>query len=122
MIERLLSSGTRAVVVWGFFNAALAAIFFGFVLSGTAGTFAADVYAAAVVLVFGVALAVWLARHRTGAEAAGVRVPARPSTAIMLAVTVSLLWWSLAYGAWIAMTAVLPFIAAIMLELGARRS
>ncbi|HEX7160188.1 MAG TPA: hypothetical protein VF223_03010, partial [Trebonia sp.] len=64
------SSGTGVVLIWGAFNAVLAAVLAGFVASGTvggagpAGALGFAIYAASTTLVFLVALAVWAGRRR----------------------------------------------------------
>jgi hypothetical protein len=65
-----------------------------------------------------IAVLVWLGRRRK----AGLRFPARPGAAALLAVGVALIWLGLPFGAWIQFLAALPLLAALMLEISAHRS
>jgi len=117
-VERWLT-GTTVVLVWGAFNAMLAAILAGFTASGftggagPAGALAFVIYGASVTLVFLIALAVWAGKRRR----AGLRVPPRPGAALLLAVAVAVAWLGLALGPWTAYLAVAPLVGAIVLEL-----
>jgi len=76
-------------------------------------------FAAAVIFVF--AGAVWLAqRFRPGRPE--LRLPARLGGVFLLAVTVTVACLALAFGPFMLMIAVLPFAAAIRLEILARRN
>lgn len=117
-MERWLT-GTTVVLVWGAFNAMLAAILAGFTASGfvggagPAGALAFILYGASTTLVFLIAVGVWAGkRQRTG-----LRVPPRPGAALLLAVAVGVSWLGLAFGPWPAFLAVAPLAAAIVLEL-----
>lgn len=118
--ERRLSPAA-VVVIWGIANLLLAAVLAGFTVARSAGLLVIDIYCASAALVFGLAVLVWLVRRRTPL-ARGLRVPARPAAAVLLAVGVALIWLGLPFGAWLPMLAVVPLIAALMLELTARRS
>lgn len=117
-MERWLT-GTTVVLLWGAFNAMLAAILAGFTASsfiggaGPAGALAFSLYAISTTLVFLVALVVWAGKRRR----AGLRVPPRPAAAVMLAVAVAMSWLGLAFGPWAPLLAIAPLVAAIVLEL-----
>jgi hypothetical protein len=117
-VERWLT-GTTVVLLWGAFNAMLAAILAGFTASGfvggagPAGALAFSLYAASTTLVFLIALVVWAGKRRR----AGLRVPPRPGAAVLLAVAVAVSWLGLALGPWAAVMAVAPLTAAVVLEL-----
>lgn len=119
-MERLFT-GTTVVLVWGAFNAMLAAILGGFTAAGLvggagrAGILAFSLYAASTTLVFLIALAVWGVRRRRAASAARP-LPPRPLAALLLALAVAMSWVGLAVGPWIAITAIGPLIAAITAE------
>lgn len=112
-------SGTSVVLIWGAFNAILAAILAGFTASGTvggagpAGALAFGIYGASTTLVFLIALAVWAGRRRLR----GLNVPPRPATALLLAAAVATAWTALAVGPWAAYLAAAPAVAAVALEL-----
>jgi hypothetical protein len=116
-VDRYLTS-TTVVLVWGAFNAMLAAILAGFTASGfiggagPAGALAFILYGICTALVFLIALAVWAGKRRT----AGLRVPPRPGAALLLALAVAVSWLGLAFGAWIACLAVAALIAAVVVE------
>ena len=117
-MERWLT-GTTVVLVWGAFNAMLAAILAGFTASGfvggagPAGALAFILYGASTTLVFLIAVGVWAGKRRR----AGLRVPPRPGAALLLAVAVGMSWLGLAFGPWVAYLAAAPLVAAIVLEL-----
>jgi Flp pilus assembly protein TadB len=68
-------------------------------------------------------VAVWLARRRDRQPLArGLRLPSRPAAALLLAVGVALVWLGLPFGAWLPMVAVVPLVAALAMEIAARRS
>lgn len=116
-MERWLTA-TTVVLIWGAFNAMLAAILAGFTASGFAGgagpsgALAFILYGAATTGVFLIALAVWAGRRRR----AGLRVPPRPSVALLLAVAVAMAWIGLALGPWVTYAAAAPLAAAIVAE------
>ena len=117
-MERWLT-GTTVVLVWGAFNTILVAILAGFTASGfvggagPAGALAFSLYAISTTLVFLIALVVWAGKRRR----AGLRVPPRPGAALLLAVAVAVSWLGLALGGWVAYLAILPLVAAVVLEL-----
>jgi hypothetical protein len=121
-VERWLSP-TAVVAAWGALNALLAGLLAGFTAAGLdggpgpGGALGFAIYAAASALVFVIALLVWLGRRR----ADGLRIPARPGAAALLAVGVTLIWLGLAFGTWIALLAAFPLLAAAMLEISAHR-
>jgi hypothetical protein len=119
-MERRLSPAA-VVVIWGIANVVLAAVLAGFTVAKSAGLLVIDLYCASAAIVFGVAVLVWLARRRRPL-ARGLRVPARPAAALLLAVGVALIWLGLAFGAWLPIIAVVPLAAALILELSARAS
>lgn len=116
-MERWLT-GTTVVLVWGAFNAMLAAILAGFTASGfvggagPAGALSFILYGASTTAVFLIALGVWAGKYRR----AGLRVPPRPSAALLLAVAVAMSWLGLAFGAWMAFMAIAPLVAAVVAE------
>ena len=116
-MERWLTA-TTVVLLWGAFNAMLAAILAGFTASGfvggagPAGALSFILYGASTTLVFLIALAVWAGKRRR----AGLRVPPRPSAALLLAVAVAMSWLGLAFGPWPALLAIAPMAAAIVSE------
>jgi hypothetical protein len=121
-MERWLSA-PAVVAVWGALNTLLAGLLAGFTAAGVdgspgpGGALGFAIYAAASALVFVIALLVWLGRRRTG----GLRIPARPGAAVLLAVGVALMWLGLPFGVWIQLLAALPLLAAVTLEISARR-
>ncbi len=121
-MERWLSAPV-VVAAWGALNALLAGLLAGFTAAGldgspgSGGALAFAIYAAASALVFVIAGGVWLGRRR----GAALRVPARPGAAALLAVGVTLIWLGLSFGAWIQLLAAFPLLAALMLEISARR-
>lgn len=106
------------MLVWGGFNAMLAAILAGFTASGfiggagPAGALAFILYGAATTAVFIIALLVWAGKRRRS----GLRVPPRPVAAILLAAAIGMAWLSLALGPWPVIVASAPFVAAIVAE------
>jgi hypothetical protein len=64
--------------------------------------------------------AVWLHR-RLRPDPGYLRQPTRVGGVVMLSVAVALLWLGYAFGAWLMMIAVVPFLAAAGLEFSARR-
>ena len=111
-------SGTSVVLIWGAFNAVLAAVLAGFVASATvggagrAGALGFVIYAASTTLVFLVALAVWVGRRRRR----GLREPPRPGAALLLAAGVAIAWTGLAIGAWTLYLAAAAVLAAVVFE------
>lgn len=114
-------SPAAVVVIWGIANLLLAAVLAGFTVAKSVGLLVIDLYCASAALVFGVAVLVWLVRRRRPL-ARGLRVPARPAAALLLAVGVALIWLGLPFGAWLPIIAVMPLTAALILELTARRA
>ena len=116
-MERWLT-GTTVVLVWGAFNAMLAAVLAGFTAAGIAGgagpagALAFILYAASTTAVFAIALGVWAGKRRRG----GMRVPPRPGAALLLAVAVAMSWLGLAFGPWPAFLAAAPLAAAVVCE------
>ena len=116
-MERWLTA-TTVVLIWGAFNAMLAATLAGFTASGfvggagPAGALAFSVYAASTTLVFLIALVVWAGKRRR----AGLRLPPRPGAAVLLAVAVAVSWLGLALGPWTALLAAPALVAAVVLE------
>ncbi len=119
-MERRFSPAV-VLVIWGIMNLVLAAVLAGFTVAKSAGLLVIDIYCASAALVFGLAVLVWLVRRRRPL-ARGLRVPAHPAAALLLAVGVALIWLGLPFGAWLPMTAVVPLAAALILELTARRT
>lgn len=64
--------------------------------------------------------AAWMVRRRRPL-ARGLRIPARPAAAVLLATGVALIWLGLPFGAWLPVVAVLPLTAALIMEISARR-
>ncbi len=117
-VERLLSSATRVVLIWGGFNAILAAVLAGFTASGTvggagpAGALPFVIYAASATLVFLIALGVWAGRHRRR----GLNEPPRAAAALLLATGVAMAWAGLGVGEWAAYLGAAVLVAAIIYE------
>lgn len=117
MMERWLT-GTTVVLIWGAFNAVLAAVLAGFTAAGRvggagpAGALGFVLYGAATTGVFVLALAVWAGRRRH----AGATLPPRPAAALLLALAVAVSWLGLAFGPWAAYLAIAPLVAAIVCE------
>lgn len=111
-------SATSAVLLWGGFNTILASILAGFTASGTvggagpAGALAFSIYAASTTIVFFIAFAVWLARHRLR----GLSEPPRPASAVLLAAAVAIAWTGLALGEWASIMAAAVGVAALAFE------
>jgi len=121
-VERRLSAAA-VVAIWGIFNAALIAILIGFTAVRSGPGLDIVLYAASAALVFAVAVAVWLTRRRDHQPLArGLRLSSRPAAALLLAVGVALIWLGLPFGAWLPMVAVVPLVAALVMEIAARRS
>jgi hypothetical protein len=117
-------SATLVVAAWGALNALFAGLLAGFTAARVdnsagpgGGVLGFAIYAAVSALIFVIALLVWLGRRR----AVGLRIPARPGAAALLAAGVTLIWLGLAFGTWIALLAVIPLLAAVMLEISAHR-
>jgi hypothetical protein len=72
-VERRFSAAA-VVVIWGISNLLLAAVLTGFTVAKSTGMLVVDLYAAAVGLVFLIALLAWLVRRRRPL-ARGPRVP-----------------------------------------------
>lgn len=112
-------SGSAVVFIWAAFNALLASILAGFTASGfiggagPAGAQGFIMYAISSTAVFLIGVAVWLGRRRRK----GLRIPARPAAALLLATAVALAWLGLAFGIWLAILGAAPFLAAAVLEL-----
>src|SRR5205814_4768371 len=107
-VERGLSAAA-VVAIWGIFNMVLVAVLIGFTAVRSGPGLDIVLYAASAALVFAVAAAVWLARHRDRQPLArGLRLPSRPAAALLLAVGVALIWLGLPFGAWLPMVAVVP--------------
>ncbi len=122
MMDRLFTA-PAVVFFWGVLNALMTGLLIGFVVSGFGGSMTVvAIYASATGLVFLLALLTWLARRRRRQAAArGLRLPPRPAAALMLAIAFTLLWLGLPFGEWVPMLAAGPLIAAIMMEISARR-
>jgi hypothetical protein len=119
-VERRFSAAA-VVVIWGISNLLLAAVLTGYTVAKSTGMHVVDLYAAAVGLVLLIALLAWLVRRRRPL-ARGLRVPARPAAAVLLAPGVALIWLGLPLGAWLPMVAVMPLTAALILEISAHRA
>jgi hypothetical protein len=111
------------VAIWGIANAALIAVLIGFVAARSGPGLDIALYCASAALVFALALLAWLARRRDREPfERGLRVPARPAAAVLLAAGVALIWLGLPFGAWLPMAAVVPLTAALIMEIAARRA
>jgi hypothetical protein len=119
-VERRFSPA-MVVIVWGIANALLAAVLAGFTVVRSAGLLVVDLYCASLGLVFLLGLLVWLVRRRRP-YARGLRLPARPAAALLLAAGVALIWLGLPFGAWLPMIAVIPLTVALILEVTAGRA
>jgi hypothetical protein len=103
-MEKLITSATTVVLIWGAFNTTLAVMLAGFTASsfdggaGPAGFMAFGIYAASATLVFLTALAVWIGRRRRR----GLNEPPRAAAAVLLALGVGMAWTGLAVGEWAA--------------------
>jgi hypothetical protein len=119
---RRLSSPLVVVALWAAMNTVMAVMLAGFVAAGLGGSmFVAEVYGGSSALVFLLALLVVLARRRRVQPVErGYRIPRRPATAVLLAVTGSLLWLGLPFGIWLPIMAAVLFTAAVLMEVTAR--
>jgi hypothetical protein len=122
-------SPVTVVLGWAALNALLAALLAGFTMAGLgggnghgAGILAFAIYAAASCIVFLLALAVSASRRRARGQQAGLPLPSRPASALLLAAGVTLIWLGLAFGMWLPVIATVPLAAALGVELAARRS
>jgi hypothetical protein len=121
-VERRFSAPV-VVAIWGIANAALIAVLIGFVAARSGPGLDIALYCASAALVFALALLAWLARRRDREPfERGLRVPARPAAAVLLAAGVALIWLGLPFGAWLPMAAVVPLTAALIMEIAARRA
>ena len=121
-MERRLSAAA-VVAIWGIFNVALIAVLIGFTAARSGPGLDIVLYCASATLVFALALLAWLARRRHGEPLGrGLRVPARPAAAVLLAAGIALIWLGLPFGAWLPMAAVAPLTAALIMEIAVRRS
>ena len=117
-MERLLTSATTVVLIWGAFNTVLAIVLAGFTASGfvggagPAGFVAFGIYAGAATLIFLVALAVWAGRRRSR----GLSQSPRAASAVLLAVGVGIAWAGLAVGEWAAFLAAPLLVTALIYE------
>jgi hypothetical protein len=121
-MERWLN-GAAVVFFWFGTNAVLAALL-GAMTAGRAWGSAGPpslleftLYAISLGLILLTGILVGLSkRYRRG-----WREPARPAAALMLAVSIALLWLGVAWGFWISITAAGPFLVAVLMEISARR-
>jgi hypothetical protein len=121
-MERRLSAAT-VVAIWGIANTVLVAVLIGFIAARSGSGLDIVLYCASAALVFALALLTWLAWRRHPAPLAlGLRVPHRPAAVLLLAVGVALIWLGLPFGGWLALSAIVPLTAALMLEISARRA
>ena len=67
------------------------------------------------------ALALSVSRRRGRDQRAGWPLPSRPASALLLATGVALIWLGLAFGMWLPVIAIVPLVAALGVELAARR-
>ncbi len=117
-MERLFSSATGVVLLWGAFNTVLAVTLAGFTAAGIdhaagqGGFLAFAIYAVSATLVFLVALAVWAGRRRRGAA----NVSPRPAAALLLAVSVGLAWLGVGIGGWMLYPAAAALLIACVYE------
>jgi uncharacterized protein (TIGR03382 family) len=120
-VERRFSPAV-VVAIWGIANTALI-VLVGFIAVRSGPGLNIVLYAASATLVFALALLAWLVRRRHSRPLAlGLRLPPRPAATVLLAVGAALIWLGLPFGAWLALSAVVPLTAALMLEISARRS
>jgi hypothetical protein len=121
VIEKLLSSASRVVLIWGLFNGVLVAVLAGFVLAGFgASLFIVEIYGASAVAVIVASGAVFLGRRRRP-WLRGLRVPYRAASVIVFAVGMLVLWLGLAFGKWLSIMAAAPFVAAAVMEISVHR-
>lgn len=121
-VERRFSAPV-VVAIWGIANTVLVAVLVGFTAARSGPGLDIVLYAASASLVFALALLAWLARRRDREPLGrGLRIPARPAAALLLAVGVALIWLGLPFGGWLPMAAVAPLTAALIMEISARRS
>lgn len=121
-MERLFSAPV-VVAFWGLLNVVALALLAGFVGAGLGGKLVeVYIYIGSVLIVFLLALLVWLARRRRrrGLDR-GLTVPVRPASALLLAVAFTLLWLGLAFGMWVSILSAFPLAAAALTEFYARR-
>src|SRR5205823_14227939 len=84
-VEHRLSA-PAVVAIWGIANAALIAVLIGFTAARSGPGLDIVLYCASATLVFALALLPWLARRRHWLPMGrGLRVPARPAAAVLLA-------------------------------------
>jgi hypothetical protein len=121
-MERWLN-GAAVVFFWFGTNVLMAALLAGLTASGTdggagpAGALEFILYGISLGLILLTGILVGLSkRYRHG-----LREPARPAAALMLAVSIALLWLGVAWGFWISVTAFVPFLVAVMMEISAHR-
>jgi hypothetical protein len=105
-----------AVAIW--------AVLLGLLVAMSAGfgnnTFVLEVSGSSAGFVLLLAGAVWLDR-RLRPDCGYRRSPTRVGGVVLFAVAFTLAWLGLAFGAWLTMIAAVPFIAAVGLEVAARR-
>jgi hypothetical protein len=114
-------SPLAVVLLWMAFNTVLAGVLAGFVASGhQTGMIGVVYYFGFMSVIAGIAAALWLVRRRQPLER-GLRIPARPAAVVLLAAGVTLVCLGLAFGAWLPMLGAVLLVAALILEVSARR-
>lgn len=117
-MERVLTSATTVVLIWGAFNTVVALVLAGFTGSGLDGSAGKPgfmefgIYACAATLIFLVALAVRVGRRRSR----GLNQSPRAASALLLAVGVGIAWTGLAVGEWAAFLAAPLLLTALIYE------
>lgn len=119
-MERRFSPLT-VVLLWMAFNTVLAGVLAAFIASGhQTGMLGAVYYFGFMSVIAAIAVAVWLVRRRQPLER-GLGIPARPAAVVLLAAGAALVCLGLAFGIWLPLFGAVLLIAALILEIAARR-
>lgn len=109
------------VLLWMAFNTVLAATLVGFIAVGDrTGMIEVAFYFGFMSVIAGIAAALWLVRRREPLGR-GLGIPARPAAVVLLAAGAALVCLGLAFGVWLPLFGAVLLIAALILEIAARR-